>query len=522
MVTRWWALAVCTLCLLVATLLPVAQATFWAEYECPSVGDRPCTPIRDAERVLARAKRAHTIRSANARTAKLHLRRTAEGETRDAVPRFVHRTDLNPDTLWRDASCVDPKFDPNNSVHGSACHWIVVILGESGGDVESAEYGWGGVAGDVDIFVEPSADLLALSAAGFPEPEVWWNPTEQAIANMPHHSPILMLSHTTDGVYEEEPYDDAFYALRGFRPIPPLSPDSSYTSTSDVFTWGYPEPFPWLDSVSRRPWVPPRTRLQTLYPFRYHPLVVLATCYSRAWSGAPTVDQAAVSAPLNPLRSLLSIQPPASKGVAVKQWPVLDPPNPLLVVGIADAQYEVDTSNAAQGVKPYPPLLRVLRAYSALLLQPDSEGVAQAIGLFDMAQSAKEEAEDPAIAHTTYSVEEFNFDLASEVEYLRAQAAVYWDKGMVIIWSLCVLCVPCAHLVYQRLEWAVLQRLGLGASSGPLQILDVRHSVLFCRSAPVLISFAAPLSGCSLVVARAGSPHVFCKPCHRPQSPVSM
>ena len=139
------------------------------------------------------------------------------------------------------------------------------------------------VWGDLDDYdLQLDGEMLALRQLGFPAPVVHWPASERAVRQIPRGAPIILVSHTTDDTYVNDPehsFDPTDIRAGVFRPTPPVN---GHYKPGDMFFWGWPEPFPF---ASNEPWVPPRTALEGLYPFRDQPLVVLASCYGKRLEG---------------------------------------------------------------------------------------------------------------------------------------------------------------------------------------------------------------------------------------------
>jgi len=120
------------------------------------------------------------------------------------------------------------------------------------------------------------SDLASLKeVTGLKPPIIVFNPSHKQILNLHPDSPILIVGHTTNDSYvmrKNESMDptDAF----DYKPTPPLH--SGY-KPGDMFMWGYPEPFPWVNITT--PWHPATTVVEFLYPYRHQHLVILSTCY---------------------------------------------------------------------------------------------------------------------------------------------------------------------------------------------------------------------------------------------------
>ena len=133
---------------------------------------------------------------------------------------------------------------------------------------------------DWDLQID--GELKALRGLGFPPPRVHYSPTQQTLDNLPKNAPIILVSHTTDETYVNNPdhaLDPTDRAAGLFLPTPPLGQSHK---NGDVFFWGWPEPFPF---ISDQPWYPAKTAVHTLYPFRNNPIVILSSCYSKRLEG---------------------------------------------------------------------------------------------------------------------------------------------------------------------------------------------------------------------------------------------
>jgi len=112
------------------------------------------------------------------------------------------------------------------------------------------------------------------------QPHIEWNPSEEYIANIPHTSPVLVVTHITDDDHEDHPTPGGDPSIRfAFRPTPPLGRDELLwcPNRGEAFVWGWPEPFPWISNDEIHP---AQSIIELLYPLRYHEVVFVASCNS--------------------------------------------------------------------------------------------------------------------------------------------------------------------------------------------------------------------------------------------------
>ncbi len=148
-----------------------------------------------------------------------------------------------------------------------------------------------GEVNDTDVNPTAITKIFDLFPDDFWPPIYLMNPTYGDIVKIPSDSPLVIITHSTDDSHVDVPFDGGSTNYT-FMPIPPLD-DPTYTrNASEVFFWGWPEPFPWLSDALIHP---ARSKMTVLYPYRNFKTVFIASCYSMrteipAFSGIVGLD----------------------------------------------------------------------------------------------------------------------------------------------------------------------------------------------------------------------------------------
>jgi hypothetical protein len=134
-----------------------------------------------------------------------------------------------------------------------------------------------GEEGDLDLDIEPITKAF-MHYPDFERPTVLWAPTEAQLLNLPTDTPVVILAHTTPDNETVTPSPTRNpQDMYPYEVMPPFADPFYHSGIGEPFFWGWPEPFPWLNSTAVQP---ARSALSALAPFVRFDTVILASCSS--------------------------------------------------------------------------------------------------------------------------------------------------------------------------------------------------------------------------------------------------